>query len=432
MRIDTLTIKHFRCFEDLEIKVHPHLNVFVGVNGSGKTAILDAVKYAVIGALGGIKGSIEKKTEKSGCALREKKDPQTKRFEMGEWTKSDYTEISGKMQLHDQGFDFLRSLSLVNVKYSRLNKYPDFSYVNKEIQKNAPIELPLFAYHSTARLFQDDKDTTTELNGSRLKGYFNAQSAKSSQYFFKSWFHKRERGQTQYQKLNIEFDFSSFESAKKIICQFIPGCKLITYDELRFDEIVLIFDNGNVVPYSLLSDGLRNLLALVSDLCWRAATLNPWMKDKINEVHGIVLIDEVDLHLHPSWQRMVIPQLLMLFPNIQFFITTHSPLVLASLEPYIADPAPNVFILNEQGFRELTNEKIGTADNWLKDVYGLVEPRSIEGEEILVEAKHLLANMSNDKKKLLETHQQLQVHIQAHDPFWIRWNHYLMLQSIEP
>jgi predicted ATP-binding protein involved in virulence len=91
----------------------------------------------------------------------------------------------------------------------------------------------------------------------------------------------------------------------------------------------------------MLSDGLRNLLGLVSDLAWRAATLNPWMGDRINELHGVVLIDEVDLHLHPSWQRMVVPRLLAAFPNVQFFITTHSPQVLSSISE------ENLFIIKD-------------------------------------------------------------------------------------
>jgi predicted ATP-binding protein involved in virulence len=345
MQINKLVLENFRCFEHLELDLHPRINVFVGVNGSGKTAILEAIKYVVIGALGQIKRAVPKMTEKEGYAFLEKKDPRIERFGLGEFTQSNTVKITGNMELGHEKFHFSREMTLANVKYARKNDYEEganvYRHINDSLQENEEVELPLFAYHSTGRLFQEDKPTKTDLNGARINGYLNAQTAKSSQHFFKIWFDKRERGKERYKKWNIEFDFSSFEKAKEMICAFIPNCKAIEYDDLKFNEIILIFDNGDIIPYSMLSDGLRNLLGLVSDLAWRAATLNPWMGDRINELHGVVLIDEVDLHLHPSWQRMVVPRLLAAFPNVQFFITTHSPQVLSSISE------ENLFIIKD-------------------------------------------------------------------------------------
>jgi predicted ATP-binding protein involved in virulence len=378
MQINKLVLENFRCFEHLELDLHPRINAFVGVNGSGKTAILEDIKYAVVGALGQIKRAVPKMTEKEGYALLEKKDPRIERFGLGEFTQSNTVKIAGNMELGNEKFHFSREMTLANVKYSRKNDYEEgvnvFRHINDSLQENANVELPLFAYHSTDRLFQEDKSTETDLNGARINGYLNAQTTKSSQHFFKIWFDKRERGKERYKRLDIEFDFSSFEKVKKMICAFIPDCKAIEYDDLKVNEIILVFDNGDIIPYSMLSDGLRNLLNLVSDLAWRAATLNPWMGDRINELHGVVLIDEVDLHLHPSWQRMVVPRLLAAFPNVQFFITTHSPMVLASLKPFIEDALPNIFILKDSHITPLLNEKIGAADNWLSQIFELKEP----------------------------------------------------------
>ena len=421
MQINKLVLDNFRCFEHLELDLHPRINAFVGVNGSGKTAILEAIKYAVIGALGQIKGAVPKMSEEEGSALNEKKDPRIERFNLGEFSQSHSVIIAGNMEFGQNKFNFSRTLTFVNVKYSRGNNYDEikvlFNYINNSLQKNANVELPLFAYHSTGRLFQEDKPTKTDLNGARINGYLNAQTAKSSQHFFKIWFDKRERGKERYKRLDIEFDFSSFEKVKKMICAFIPNCKAIEYDDLKFNEIILVFDNGDIIPYSMLSDGLRNLLGLVSDLAWRAATLNPWMGDRINELHGVVLIDEVDLHLHPSWQRMVVPRLLAAFPNVQFFITTHSPMVLASLEPFIEDALPNIFILKDNQITPLLNEKIGTADNWLSQIFELKEPRSMEGEEALILAKKMLSREKIKKSQILGLHRILLRHIQAHDTF---------------
>ncbi len=387
MRIEELHISNFRCFEHLDLNFHPHLNVFIGVNGSGKTAILDAVKYAALGALGKIKGAVESRTVLSGFKLNEKKDLRIQRFERGEFFVSEYVSISGKMEFLDRRFNFNRLMEIATSRYSRGDDYPDFSWVSKNLEKNETLELPIFAYHSTGRLFQDDKATKKELNGARLKGYLNAHSVKSSQKVFNDWFSKRTLSQLQYQSAGINFDFSPFEATKRIICKLIPDCKIITYDFLKFKEIVLVFENGNIVPYSMLSDGVRNLMVLVSDLCWRAATLNPWMGGGFNKVHGIVLIDEVDLHLHPSWQRIVVPRLLEAFPNVQFFLTTHSPQVASSIKK------EHLFLIHDNNIENGKNYSEGRDSNSiLADIFGVqkrpeIEQKKLDKFYILLEKK---------------------------------------------
>lgn len=89
---------------------------------------------------------------------------------------------------------------------------------------------------------------------------------------------------------------------------------------------------GNV-PISLLSDGVRNMIGMVADISRRAIQLNPQLGDHvIREAHGIVLIDEVDMHLHPQCQRSILGGLQKAFPNIQFIVTTHSPLVISDIK----------------------------------------------------------------------------------------------------
>jgi predicted ATP-binding protein involved in virulence len=442
MRIQKLIVKNFRCFENLELYLHRNLNVFIGVNGSGKTALLEAIKLGVIGAIGEIKGAMPTKSADAGYAFHTKKDPRVRTYARGEWTQSDFVSIETTGTVgsdSDKLFTWARLMKKANVKFSHSNRFDDiklyFSYLNSAIQTNEDISLPLFAYYSTGRLFLENNDTGLEMNGERVKGYLNAPTAKSSQYLFKKWFEKRERNQEKYRVRNIDFDFSPFESVKRIIVQTIPGCTDIFYDDLRFKDIALLFKDGQMLPYSMLSDGTRNLVALFSDLALRCAVLNPWMGEKINEVSGVVLIDEVDLHLHPSWQRQVVPSLLKAFPNIQFFITTHSPMTLASLEPYICDPEPNVFVLNRNGVEievnPLTREILGTANHWLTDALGLEEPRSLEAESAIRLAKKLLEEKKPDTQAVRQASESLMKHIQAHDTFWIRWNYFAQKHGVE-
>lgn len=124
----------------------------------------------------------------------------------------------------------------------------------------------------------------------------------------------------------------------KTIEKFITG-----YSNLRIKRTprphMLVDKNGTTFNLEQLSDGEKNLIALVGDITRRLSIANPNSKEPLKG-DGIILIDEIDLHLHPSWQRLIIPKLLELFPNCQFFISTHSPQVLSHVQP------SNTFLLD--------------------------------------------------------------------------------------
>ena len=110
----------------------------------------------------------------------------------------------------------------------------------------------------------------------------------------------------------------------------MPRTSILTWPR---DELLLRFADREV-PFDYLSDGYRNMLAMVADIAVRCATLNPALKEEaIRTTPGVVLIDEIDLHLHPKWQRRVVTDLLAAFPKIQFVATTHSPFIIQSLVP---------------------------------------------------------------------------------------------------
>ena len=434
MQIKHIEIRNFRNFEHLSVDFHPQLNVFVGVNGSGKTALLEVLKYGVIGLIGEIKGAVPQKTQAASYSLDPKKDPRISIFSLGEWVQSDELTLEYEGIFEASPVRWKRGLQRKNVKYGHLNELkqirPLADKLSSALQSNTNVELPLFAYYSTGRLFLESKDSGAKINGKRVDGYLNAATAKSSQFLFNEWFERLERGQYQFEKTRIGFDFSFFEQVKNLIRDFIPDCETVFFDTIRFKEVALKFSNGSVLPYSALSDGVRNLVALICDLALRCAVLNPWKGSEINQLHGIVLIDEVDLHLHPSWQRIVVPRLLKAFPNVQFFLTTHSPLVLASLEPYIADAEPNIWLLNENTIAPLDRELIGTANQWLTEVFQIKEPRNIEAEAAMLRAEQLLATDSNDLPALNSVHSSLERFLPSHDKFWVRWNYFYEKKSL--
>jgi len=148
----------------------------------------------------------------------------------------------------------------------------------------------------------------------------------------------------------------------KTIENFIKG-----YSNLRIKRVprphMLVDKNGETFNLEQLSDGEKNLIALVGDIARRLSIANPDSKEPLKG-DGIILIDEVDLHLHPAWQRLIIPKLTELFPNCQFFITTHSPQVLSHVKP------ESIFLL-----KNINNEL-----SWTKpeESYGMSIDRIVE------------------------------------------------------
>lgn len=101
-----------------------------------------------------------------------------------------------------------------------------------------------------------------------------------------------------------------------------------------FDLEFYFKEESQAQRVSQLSDGFRSMVGLVSDIAYRIAILNPNIKDSCKITPGIVLIDEIDLHLHPKWQRKIVPLLKDLFPNFQFIATSHSPFIIQSMQPH--------------------------------------------------------------------------------------------------
>ena len=107
-----------------------------------------------------------------------------------------------------------------------------------------------------------------------------------------------------------------------------------TYSPSRERLEVRFNDRGQTVAYDNLSHGQRNVLSMVGDIAFKAIILNPHLGAKaVSTVQRIALIDEIDLHLHPRWQRIIVPTLLEAFPKLQFVATTHSPFIIQSLSP---------------------------------------------------------------------------------------------------
>lgn len=212
--------------------------------------------------------------------------------------------------------------------------------------------------------------------------------------------------------------------------------RLLTTDARNYP--VLHFSFGDV-PITQASSGIRRIVSLAYLIVWLWYTHkeNAALSGKSPANNFTIFVDEIEAHLHPQWQRKILPALLEVGKcladdvNIQFFITTHSPLVLASLEPHFDETRDKLFHLdlvrrkatgNEVELKEIPFFKRGSADDWLTDeTFGLKSARSIEAEKAIAEAEKLLSQTSPNKEKVKKAHQKLVAALPDIDEFWPRW-----------
>jgi predicted ATP-binding protein involved in virulence len=200
--------------------------------------------------------------------------------------------------------------------------------LNKNITKPDTI-LPILAQYGTGRLWKKSNDENVETLSpeSRLIGYQDCLNPDLERLF--RWFKTQELAALQKKEPR-----HVLEAVRLAIVAMIPDTENIWWD-VDWDELLIrtnINGKAQTTPFHLLSDGYRNMIGMAADIAYRMAKLNPQLEaDVIKQTQGIVLIDEIDLHLHPKWQRQVVGRLLDTFPKVQFVASSHSPFIIQSL-----------------------------------------------------------------------------------------------------
>lgn len=189
--------------------------------------------------------------------------------------------------------------------------------------------MPLFAYHGTGRLWAKLNDTVKyAVQGSRTEGYENCFSVKSSSKTFRNWYKTLEKNIDKKDSEELKQRLATFKEA---ILNCLDDWNDLYYDFAE-DDIVCVKYNADEtttsIPYRMMSDGYRNMIGMIADIAYHCIKLNPHLGvNALRDTRGLVLIDELDLHLHPSWQKVIVSELVTSFPNIQFVATTNSPFV---------------------------------------------------------------------------------------------------------
>lgn len=360
MRIDELTVENFRGFRAERWRFHESLNVIVGDNGTGKSALLDAMAIGVGSFFLGVDGASARAIEaddvrRVGRSIGDQWEeapcyPVVTRFRAEVLGASlDWHRVLPGAGRKTTSGDAKALATLVSERLARISDTPD-------------LVLPLLAYHGTGRLWVQRRRVTTRPNRPRRRtdGYHACLEAASDEETFIEWFKSQE-----WQAYQEGHETLALRVVRESLRQLLPGCADLRFRE-REGELVAIFHDGRRLPTRLLSDGFRTILGLASDLAWRCATLNPHLGDRATrDTPGVVLVDEIDLHLHPNWQQRVLGDLRRSFPKVQFFVTTHSPFIVQSVSsesvvalsgPMHLDKAPYL-----RGIEEVATDVLGVA-----------------------------------------------------------------------
>jgi predicted ATP-binding protein involved in virulence len=331
MRIERIELKNFRGFASRTLELAPSFNVLIGDNGTGKTAILDALAIGAGALFLGLDGASPPGIHRFDVRQITRRLGQTLTLEAA------YpAAITCQGLVDGQSLQWNRTLEgpsrhTTHGGASGLAALAD-SWSGK-VRAGEPITLPLLSYYGTGRLWlqrRERRSTATEgarllRPGSRFRGYRGCLDPTSDLKGFVSWFKTMELIQ-----LQRRAKLGTLAAVKQAISRCLRGWDEVFYD-FRLGDLVAR-NKKTQLRFEMLSDGVRNILAMVGDIAYRAATLNPHLKEKAPSLTpGIVLIDELDLHLHPLWQREVVDDLRGVFPAMQFVATTHSPFIIQAL-----------------------------------------------------------------------------------------------------
>lgn len=356
MKLEKLTLANFRGFEQIELELASDLTIIAGVNGIGKSSILTAIATVAAHLLPIISTAKREVPELSDDDIHSGKPAltlsslwstaggpfhaQVVRSVNDKAKTVEYLARRDKARFEireaPKGSKAEKEL-LEEIRYLDELMRPDTDHFSYQCGGTAATylarvlshpEQPLVIHYSTERYFRgmpkrlldvkplSPADANTEaLSGKEVK--LND---------FANWFRFVQSGK------NARFGKLLLGMLDRAICTLLPGFANLRLVQGSIPHFT-VQKAGSVMKLGQLSDGEQGLLALVFDLTRRLSVANPTSKKPLTEGAAVVLIDEVELHLHPKWQRQAVRHLLDIFPACQFVITTHSPQVIGQVKP---------------------------------------------------------------------------------------------------
>jgi len=327
-----VSLTNFRRFSTLDVDFHDKLTVIVARNGQGKSSLLDAATVALGTFVGAFDFGKAKHLAVSDARYQSLSNSQQ---------SEQVFPIAVTARFTEPEIDVHRELTGIKNKTtikgaSQLTQHG--KKLMDDVRNLQDVTLPVIAYYGSGRLWNKHTNMQRKsvLSASRSMGYENCLSSSSSFTQVQQWMAKatyavmQQHEMAEYQNYPLKDQLKGIKDAVNRILAEESWSNF--HYSLIHEELAMFHQDHGTLPVSLMSDGVRAMIALTADLAWRCATLNPHLREQAAQTSsGIVFVDEVDMHLHPAWQQVVLQQLQDIFPHIQWIVTTHSPQVLSTV-----------------------------------------------------------------------------------------------------
>jgi predicted ATP-binding protein involved in virulence len=419
MRLVSLTLQNFRGYANREFSLHPEFNLIVGENGAGKTSLLEAAAVAIGSWFLGIREhdsrNIRPRDVRIVRDMVEKRYRELPQYPVKVKARGTFwiaqaarNAASGRIDFveepRERTIEWERTLDGAKGRTTQAGATPIKKVaqaMSKSVYDGEPRVLPLIRYFGAGRLWETVRDSDRKAI-SKHKGKQPADIASDADEFDKI-LHEHAKLSEPFYGYRLSVDkrcnpddlirWMAFERrgeleeenesvALRLVYSVVEGMlehtKSVRYS-VKLQTLIIHFEDGRRLSFEELSDGFRNVVAMVADLAIKAVMLNPHLgKDALALTPGVVLIDELDLHLHPVWQREIIESLRKTFPKVQFLCTTHSPFLIQSLrsgaELVVLDGQPTATLANmtleeiAEGIMGVTSAEVGDRYMEMKNI----------------------------------------------------------------
>lgn len=334
MRLENIELENFRAIESAKLELSGKSTVIFGVNGTGKSSMLRAINILYANIINQI---VNRKELKQNYTI------QLEDIEYGKKA----TKISALIDFEGDKIEYYRKMVRNTRKRTHditsLKKIADIfheKYITDEEQGN----ISIFANYGTNRLVLDiPLRIRTHHTFDIYAAFEKAIENKIDFRTFFEWYRNQEDYENE-QKIetgDLNYQDRALKAVRTAIMSMLDDCSNLRV--ARKPRLEMKIDKGNIsLNVSQMSDGEKCTMALLGDLARRLTLANPLLANPLLG-EGVVLIDELELHMHPSWQRKILGVLKKTFPNIQFIVSTHSPIILSE-----ADEDYNVFFMKRE------------------------------------------------------------------------------------
>ncbi len=359
MKLKSVSLENFRSKVSSTLKLGSRLTLLIGENGNGKTTFLDAIGIA----LGEILTYLP---DVKGIGFKARGEIHQRNGKLAPYTRIKVVACTGiswdRMQKRDKSQKTAKQIQ-AGLGVKQLHRYLQESILDPW-NLGLPFQLPVIVQYGVSRALLENlpmRRSGFPKNHSRFESLSDALNPTSRFRTAFIWFYNKENEESRLRQEKRDFDVTlpELDAVRRCITTLFPNLSnpKVVVNPLRF----VVTQDGEELELDQLSDGYKTMIGLGVDLSRRMSAANPHLDDPL-AAEAIVMIDEVDLHLHPSWQQRVISDLLKCFPNTQFILTTHSPIVVEGVNNLLKRFSVNKLL-----------SKHGGSDDWshIRNLYPL-------------------------------------------------------------